>query len=104
MQFNAPQQIAKGRLSIGKFKDAAGRPETAYILRLPAAGCLDAKDAEFRVKSARTIHIYSFDDKLRAQMSRLAGKDVSVRGKPFGAHTAHHHAPIVMEISQIDAI
>jgi hypothetical protein len=104
MQFNEPGQIAEGRLVVGHFKDAADRPETAYILRLPVATCLDAEDPEFRVKRARTIHIYSSDDKLHARIERFVGQDVMVRGRPFGAHTAHHHAPIVMDISEIDAI
>jgi Domain of unknown function (DUF4431) len=104
MQFDVPKQIAEGRLVIGHFKDAADRPETAYILRLPAATCLGAEDPEFRVKRTRTIHIYSSDEKVHAQIDRFVGKDVMVRGRPFGAHTAHHHAPIVMEISEIDAI
>ncbi len=104
MQFEAPKQIQQGRLVIGHFKDAADRPETAYVLRLPVATCLSAKDPEFRVKRARTIHIYSSDDKVQASIRRFVGKDVEVRGKPFGAHTAHHHAPIVMDISAIDAI
>jgi hypothetical protein len=41
---------------------------------------------------------------VHARIDRCLGKDVMVRGRPFGAHTAHHHAPIVMEISEIDAI
>ena len=104
MQFDAPKQIAEGRLVIGHFKDAADRPETAYILRLPVATCLSAKDPEFRVRHARTIHVFSSNEKMRAQIDRLVGKAVMVRGRPFGAHTAHHHAPIVMEISEIDEI
>ena len=104
MQFDGPQQIAEGRLVIGHFKDAADRPETAYILRLPVATCLSAKHPEFRVERTRTIHVYSSDDKVRARIGRFVGKDVMVRGRPFGAHTAHHHAPIVMDISEIDAI
>ena len=104
MQFDVPGQIAEGRLVIGHFKDAADRPETAYILRLPVATCLSAKDPEFRVSRARSIHVFSSDETLHAQIDRLVGKDVMVRGRPFGAHTAHHHAPIVMEISEIDAI
>jgi hypothetical protein len=104
MQFDVPKQIAEGRLVIGPFKDAAERPETAYILRLPVAACLGAKDPEFRVSHARTIHIFSSDEKVHAQIDRFVGKDVMVRGRPFGAHTAHNHAPIVMEISEIDAI
>ena len=31
-------------------------------------------------------------------------EDVQVRGTPMGAHTAHHHAPIVMDVSEIDAL
>ncbi len=104
MQFDAPNQIAEGRLVIGHFKDAADRPETAYILRLPVATCLSANDPEFRVSHARTIHVFSSDEKMHAQIDRFVGKDVMVRGRAFGAHTAHHHAPIVMEISEIDAI
>jgi hypothetical protein len=45
------RQIAEGRLTIGKFKDAADRPETAFILRLPAPKCLDGTDADERVDS-----------------------------------------------------
>lgn len=104
MQFDVPRQIAEGRLLIGHFKDAADRPETAYILRLPVATCLSADDPDFRVARTRTIHVYSNDEKVRAQIGRLVGKDVMVRGRPFGAHTAHHHAPVVMEISEIDEI
>ncbi len=102
MQFNEPGQIAEGRLVIGHFKDAADRPETAYILRLPAATCLAAADPEFRVRQARTIHVYASDEKISERIGRFVGKTVMVRGRPFGAHTAHHHAPIVMEITAID--
>jgi hypothetical protein len=27
---------------------------------------------------------------------------VTVRGNPFAAHTAHHHAPMVMAVSAIE--
>jgi hypothetical protein len=58
LQFDVPRQIAEGRLLIGHFKDAADRPETASILRLPVATCLSAEDPEFRVEHTRTIHIF----------------------------------------------
>jgi Domain of unknown function (DUF4431) len=102
MTFDQAGQIAEGRLSVGRFKDAADRPESAFILRLPVATCLDASDPEFRVKSTRTIHVYSTDERTSAQINRFVGKTVLVRGRPFGAHTAHHHAPIVMDITEID--
>jgi hypothetical protein len=104
MQFNEPGQIAEGRLVIGHFKNAADRPETAYILRLPVTTCLAAADPEFRVKRARTLHVFASDEKVGARIDRFIGKDVLVRGKPFGAHTAHHHAPIVIDVSDIDGI
>jgi hypothetical protein len=63
----------------------------------------DASDPEFRVKSTRTIHVYSTDERISAEIKRFVGKTVLVRGRPFGAHTAHHHAPIVMDITEIDA-
>jgi len=68
------------------------------------AACLSAEDPEFRVERTRTIHIFSNDEKLRARIGRLVGKDVMVRGRPFRAHTARHHAPVVVEISGINAI
>ncbi|MCC2113828.1 MAG: DUF4431 domain-containing protein, partial [Hyphomicrobiales bacterium] len=102
MRFNAEDEIAEGRLAIGGFQDAAGRPESAYILSLPEPTCLDADDPEYRVDSADTIQIYSSDDAVHAQIEAFVGMTVLVRGSPFGAHTAHHHAPIIMDISEID--
>lgn len=102
MQSNAGEQIAEGRLALGTFRDAADRPETAYILTLAVPTCLNASDPDDRVASAKTIHIYSSKDAVHATIKRFVGKTVLVRGQPFGAHTAHHHAPIVMDISEID--
>jgi hypothetical protein len=101
MQFNEAGQRAEGRLSIGHFKDAADRPEDPYILTLDSPTCLDAKDADFRVEEANTIHVYSSDANLHRQFKKLVGRVISVQGHPFGAHTSHHHAPIVMDVSEI---
>jgi hypothetical protein len=73
----SPGQIAEGRQVVGHFKDAADRPETAYILRLPVATCLDTKDPAFRVKRARTIHIYSSDDKLHARIENARRRTIA---------------------------
>jgi len=102
MQFDAHEEIAEGRLAIGHFQDAADRPESAYILSLPVPTCLDADDPEYRVEEAQTIHIYSQDEAVQEQIERFLGMTVLVRGRPFGAHTSHHHAPIVMDITEID--
>jgi len=104
MQDNAGDQIAEGRLSLGEFEDAAGRPEQAFIVTLPVPTCLDSGDADTAVDSTTTIHIFSMDEAIAASIEKFVGKNVHVRGTPFGAHTAHHHAPIVMDVSEIDEI
>lgn len=102
MRSDADEEIAEGQLEVGHFQDAAGRPESSYILTLPVPTCLDANDPELSVGPTSTIHIYSSDETVHAQIQPFAGKTVLVRGRPFGAHTAHHHAPIVMDITEID--
>jgi Domain of unknown function (DUF4431) len=55
------------------------------------------------VSSAETIHLYSSDEAVARSLKQLVGKKVKVKGNAFGAITAHHHAPIVMESSEIEA-
>jgi len=102
MQASEAGSIAEGRLSVGQFEDAAGRPEQAYILTLPAPTCLAGSDEMDNVGDVGTIHVFSDDDALHASLQTFVGKDVQVRGTPLGAHTAHHHAPVVMSITEID--
>jgi hypothetical protein len=102
LKANADDQIAEGRLVIGRFKDFAGRREDAYILQLRAPACLDGEDEMDRVKRTNRIHVYPEGGKLGATMRRLVGKTVRVKGSPFGQHTAHHHAPIVMQVDDIE--
>ena len=102
MKAGAVDEIAQGELAQGMFQDAAGRPEQAFILTLPGAVCLSGADETDNVKNANTIHLYTSNDALQKKMQRLVGGIVFVRGKPFGAITVHHHAPIVMDISEIE--
>ncbi len=95
-------QTAEGKLEIGSFQDAAGRKETAFILTVQAPVCMDSDDADMRVKETRQIHVYSSQAALHKQLAGLKGRTVTVRGKVFGGHTSHHHAPIVMDVSKID--
>jgi hypothetical protein len=103
MSDQAKQEIAEGKLAIASKRDAAGRPEKPYILTLPSPACLTAQDPAESVKGTHTIHIFSSQDDVHARIAKLVGKTVLVRGQPFAAHTAHHHAPIVMDISEIDS-
>lgn len=104
MQDNQPDQIAEGTLSLGQFEDAAGGAEQAFILTLPVPTCLSGGEADGAVGSTTTIHVYSFDSAVSEVLESLIGRSVQVRGTPFSAHTAHHHAPIVMDVGWIDAI
>jgi hypothetical protein len=92
---------AEGRLAVKNAKDAAGRPQRPYILTLEQPVCLDSDDAESQVETTRTIHIYATDSGVMAAIAKLVGKRVAVVGSAFAAHTAHHHAPIVMDITAI---
>jgi hypothetical protein len=93
--------ILEGVLSEGTFEDAAGNPEQAFILKPMVPTCLAGDENVNETEQVNTIHIYSSDDALAGRIRDFVGKDVFVQGKPFGAHTAHHHAPIVMDISGI---
>jgi hypothetical protein len=101
LKSNADDQAATGRLTIGRGKDATGKVERPYILRLVKNACMVGETADDKVNRTRTIHVYPKDDKLHARFKKLVGKNVRVRGRPFPAHTAHHHAPIVIEVVEI---
>jgi hypothetical protein len=101
LKANVEGQAAQGQLTIGRARDAAGRLERPYILRLTSDACLDSDDADDVVKSTRTIHVFPAEEKLQLTFRRLVGRPVAVRGSPFTAHTSHHHAPIVMQVSEI---
>ncbi len=95
-------EMAGGLLRQRTFKDAAGRPEPSYILTLPVPTCLKGRDASDNVGSSQTVQLYSSDKAIEESIRRFVGKRVMVDGRAFGATTAHHHAPIVMDISDID--
>ncbi len=71
-------------------------------MRLVSDACLDSEDPDEAVKSTRTIHVFTTDKRVESAFKRLIGKTVVVRGNPFAAMTAHHHAPIVMEVAEIE--
>jgi Domain of unknown function (DUF4431) len=82
-------------------------PEPGYILKLDEPMC--AAGDEFVDANDKFDLIQLFPDgtgraarTLAKELRRLVGRRVSVEGKSaFGAHTGHHHAPLVMPISRI---
>jgi hypothetical protein len=93
--------LVEGILSEGTFKDANDTPEQAFILTPLIPTCLLGDPELNESEQVSTIHIYSSDDAVAQTLKSFLGKDVFVQGTPFAAHTAHHHAPIVMDVTGI---
>jgi hypothetical protein len=103
LKANTAGQVAEGKLTSVQITVEAYRlTEQAYILRLRAPACLEGTDEYDKVEKTQRIHVFSMDDAMRKRMRALVGKNVRVTGEPFGEHTAHHHAPIVLKINTID--
>lgn len=94
-------EYAEGGLAQHVFHDAAGRPEPSFILTLSEPVCLTGQDETDNVGSVRTMQVYGTDETVERSISRRVGQRVRVLGRPFGAMTVHHHAPVVMEVSRI---
>src|SRR5262245_6551606 len=104
LKADASGQVAEGRLdSVRITIDAYRLKEQAYILRLRSPVCLEGDDEYDKIKRTERIHVFATDETLRRQLRSFVGR-VRVIGSPFGEHTAHHHAPIVLRISRIDPV
>ncbi len=103
MNDQSDAEPARGTLRIVSAEDAAGRAETAYILQLPASVCLDTIDPADNVSESDRIHVFSSNPSVHSSIERYVGMNNKVRGRPFPAYTAHHHALIVMDITEIRA-
>ena len=101
LQAGQATTIIEGVLSEGTFTDANDQPEQAFILTPLMPTCLAGDDNIDESEKVGKIQIFSSNDQMAQSIKNFVGKDVFVQGAPFGAHTAHHHAPIVMDISGI---
>jgi hypothetical protein len=103
LQANTGDQVAQGRLKyVTITNEAYARTERAYILDLPEPACLEGADEYDQIKLANRIHVFALEKPLLDRLHQFIGKNVLVHGNPFGEHTAHHHAPIVMRAKKID--
>jgi hypothetical protein len=102
LQANAKTTIIEGVLSEKTFADANKQPEQAFILTPLVPTCLEGDDNVDKSEKIGEIQIMSSNDQIAPKIKDFVGQDVFVQGSPFGAHTAHHHAPIVMDITGID--
>lgn len=103
MDANQETEAAAGELARKRFSDAAGRPEEEYILTLPVPICIRGEDDLDNVDGANSVHLVPDGGSVASKLRELLGQSVIVRGKPFGAITVHHHAPIVMSVTEAEA-
>lgn len=70
-------------------------PAPSYILTLDSPFCVTGDDF---LEDGQTIdRIQLLDDK--GILRKLVGHPIEVKGNdPFGAHTGHHHAPLLMDV------
>jgi hypothetical protein len=98
------QQVT-GRLAEVKItNEAYRRTETAFILSLANPACLQGESEYDKVEHTKRIHVFSMDGKIRRELRASVGKPVRVTGAPFGEHTAHHHAPIVLHVTKVERV
>ena len=83
-------------------------PEPTYILKLDDAICVTGDDSVDRNNPIDRIQVFpefsaTENRELSNDLRRLVGRRVRVEGRsPFGAHTGHHHAPLLLPIIQIE--
>ena len=82
-------------------------PEPTYLLKLDSSICATGDDFLNPDKRFDKIQVYPADSGvagrfLSIDLRRLAGKRVVVEGNSaFGAHTGHHHAPLLLPITNV---
>ncbi|MBR0776940.1 DUF4431 domain-containing protein [Bradyrhizobium diazoefficiens] len=83
-------------------------PEPAYILKLDRPICATGDEFVDPATSIDSVQVYpewnqAGSDAVAERLRRLVGMRVRVEGKsPFGAHTGHHHAPLLLQINRVE--
>ena len=101
---NAPVTL-EGRLERATFRTPGvgdGRPESAYILILARPICID-DGGEFADphQRFRQVQLYTSNDRLWPGLRGAVGRRIRIRGSGFAAQTAHHHTPLVVDVSAV---
>jgi len=101
---NAPVAL-EGRLERATFsmRDiSGGPPEREYILILARPICID-DGGEFADPHQRfnQVQLFTSTDRLWPGLRAGVGHRIRIRGSGFAAQTAHHHAPLVVDVSAV---
>jgi hypothetical protein len=106
LKAEAEGQRAEGRLERVRFTDIdyGNQVEVAFILNLAKPACLDGEDEYDKIESTLKIHVFSMDKAVDRRLRASIGRQIWVLGWPFGEHTRHHRAPIVMRVTEVKAL
>ena len=76
--------------------------ETAYILVLDGPVCLNEDVGMGAPRTPfRRVHVFTGRDALRPRLYAAVGHRIEISGRAFGAHTAHHREPLVVDIDSL---
>jgi len=83
------------------------RPETYWLLDLPTPMCVgeDKADPELNPEQTgiRRIQLV-LQPEMFTNPRFLVGESVSIEGTIFGAHTGHHHTPILLTVRTLKRV
>lgn len=96
----------RGRVSEAEGRDANDRVERYFALSTATPVCAEFEDAETRgdrrAARATTLQLIVTDAALRERIRGLVGRDVTLHGSAFEQMTAHHHTPLLFDVTSID--
>ena len=75
--------------------------EPSYILDLSAPACADDGEMIAAKDRFRAVHLMPAADWFDLVLRAAVGKRITAYGEAFGAHTGHHHAPLVMLVERL---
>ncbi len=93
---SAAEAVFEGKLAAVIGEDAAGRKEPFWVLALTKPVC----DPDG--KPVPEVQVFASDEaRPRVDLAGAVGKRVSATGPSFVEMTAHHHRPIVVEVTKL---
>ena len=98
----------EGRLQRATFsmRDiTGGQPEREYVLILARPICID-DGGEFADPHTRfnQVQLFTSHDRLWPSIRAGLGHRIRIRGSGFAAQTAHHHTPLVVDVTAVSRI
>lgn len=94
--------VVTGRLEVAQYSDASGRRASALILAVAPPVCLSGPDPEDNVQPTARVHVFSSDEGLHKKLQNAVGQILRLKGGAFPAHTVHHRAPVVFNVSAVE--